>query len=115
MSTIKRTSIFTLLVFFLMVIPTFAEMDISNLELKAVVSNNFIVQYSWEMDVSFGEDKSEKCILKISFYDDNGFEIYSKSGYVSLSPGSNHVTGQGVCRPDVWQKTKEYKARIQCR
>ena len=115
MTTIKRTSIFTLLTFFLMALPAFAEMDISNLEVKAVVSNNFIVQYSWEMDVSFGEDKPEKCTLKISFYDDSDFEVYSKSGDVSLSPGSNHVTGQGVCRPDVWKKIKEYKARIQCR
>lgn len=115
MAPIKRLSVFTLLMFFLMVLPTLAEMDISSLEVKAVVANDFIVQYSWEMDVAFDGDRPEKCLLKISFFDDNGFEVYSKTGFISLSPGSNHVKGKGVCRPDVWKRTKEYKARIQCK
>ena len=110
----KRIFFLTLMIFFLLLLPAFADMNISDLEVKAVVSNAYIVSYSWKMDVAFGEDKLRSCKLKILFFDASGSEIYSKSRYISLSPGSNHFTGRGICKPEVWKKIKEYKAHIKC-
>jgi len=114
MTTIKRLFFFASIIFLFMVPLTFAEINISNLQVKAVVSNQYIVQYSWDVDATFGEAKPERCVLRISFLDDTGFEIYSKFREISLSPGSNHFQGQGVCKPEVWRRTKEYKAHILC-
>jgi len=115
MTAMKVIYFFSFILFFLMVDPTFAEMNISNLEVKAVISNDIIVKYLWEMDVSFSEEESMTCKLKITFFNDNGAEIHSKSRHISLSNGSNHLTGKGLCKPDVWKKIKEYKAHIMCR
>jgi len=93
----------------------FAQMSISNLEVKTVVSNEIIVKYSWKMDVSFSEDRSIDCKLKIIFLDAYGSEIHSKTQTVFLSNGTNHLTGHGICKPDVWKKIEEYKAHIKCR
>ena len=114
MTTIKRLFFPVSMIFFFVVPLTFAEINISNLQVEAVVSNQYIVQYSWDVDATFGEDKQERCVLKISFLDDTGFEIYSKFRDIALSPGSNHFQGKGVCKPEVWRRTAEYKAHILC-
>ena len=114
MTVMKAIFFFQFMLFFPMVHPAFAEMNISDLEVKAVISNDIIVEYSWTMDVYFSEEKSMNCKLKITFFNDNRAEIHSKSLYISLSNGSNHLTGKGICNPDVWTKIKEYKAHITC-
>ena len=111
----KCTPFFTFMIFFLMVVPATGEMSISHIEVKAVVANEIIVKYSWEIDVSFSEDKPVSCKMKITFFDASGVEIHSKSQYISLSHGSNHFTGHGICKPEIWKKLKEYKAHIECK
>ena len=110
----ERIALFTSMISLLTVIPAFAEINISDLDVKAVISNEFIVRYSWKIDVYFSEDRPMNCKLKILFFDANGSEIHSKSRPLSLSHGTTHLTGHGVCKPEVWKKIKEYKAHIKC-
>ena len=94
--------------------PVFAEMEISNLEISPVVANKFIVQYSWKVDVNCPEDKSNPCGMRIIFFDASGIELHSKSRMVSLNKGMNHLSGHGICKPEVWEKIREYKVHITC-
>jgi hypothetical protein len=114
MKIIRVASLIAILGLFIPALPAFAEVRILSFEVEPVVSNRYLVQYSWKMRVSSGEERLGNCTLRISFLDVNGFQIYSKARYLSLSQSSGEITGRGICKPETWQRTKEYKAHIKC-
>jgi hypothetical protein len=91
-----------------------AEMEITSLNVEAAVANDIIVTYEWRLEVSSIQDESMNCELGIRFFDESGTQILSRTEFVSISKGMNRLKGSGICKPDVWNRVKEYKAHLTC-
>jgi hypothetical protein len=89
-------------------------MEITSLKVEASVANDIIVKYVWRMEVSSGDEASIHCKFRLSFFDENGTEIQSKTDFVTISNGVNRFSGAGICNPGVWKRVKEYKAHLTC-
>ena len=113
-SVVKRFLLFTIMAFLLITGPGYAEMEISQLEIKPVVSNEFIVQYAWTIAVQYDRDEKGSCVLEILFFDASGSQIHSQKRAISLNKGLNQLGGRGVCKPGIWKRIREYKAHITC-
>ena len=93
---------------------SYGELTISHLKVEPLLANDIIVRYAWKVDVSSDEEGERHCDLKISFFDASGSVILSKTVPVSVSRGKNPVSGHGVCKPEIWDRIKEYRAIISC-
>ena len=109
----KRIILFLLFIVIFLVAPTYAETEMSNLGVRVIRSSERYTYYSWKVDVN--SDTSKKsCMLKISFRDADGFELTSANDIVTLSPGTNHLTGQGMCKKEIWNQIEKYTAKMNC-
>ena len=105
-------SITILLTTLLITTTTLAEMQILNLGVRVIESDEDYVEFSWKVDIQ--STVKSQCYLVISFRDNDGFEIHMENAIIDVLDGSNHFTGQGSCKTKIWNQVKDYHASIKC-
>lgn len=109
----KRIIVLISLILLLFPVLVFAETEISNLGVRVIDAGSRYTKYSWKMDI-YSDTSKSSCMLNISFRDSEDFEIHSATDFISLSQGSNHFTGQGICKNTIWEQIDHYTADVKC-
>ena len=86
---------------------TAAEMQVSNLGVRVIESEGTYTEFSWKVNI-YSDESKPNCYINISFRDNEGYQIHLENAIISISSGSNHLTGQGMCKTNIWTQINEY-------
>jgi hypothetical protein len=109
---LKKCALCLVSVFLFSASPLGAEPKIT-FEINKISEHRLLVNYAWRVNIL--SDKAwDGCMLKISFRDKAGKEIYLIQEVIKLRLGQNEFNGTDICDSEIWKRVDKSVVTLDC-